>query len=206
MHFDANQEEFENHPHAVERGVRTALALREAYAFDKDKTTVLDFACGTGLVSQELAPYAFSIKGVDVSQGLVDRYNKKFAENNKHLSAVRVELRDDSKELEGNKFDVIFCASAYHHISSVEEITRVLVSYLNPGGTLFVVDMTKTGGSSKIPEEYHHIVPHKHGFSEDEMRELFEGAGLVSFSYKELASGEGDLDLFIAKGIKLASA
>jgi hypothetical protein len=31
--------------------VRTALALREAYAFDKDKTTVLDFACGTGLSS-----------------------------------------------------------------------------------------------------------------------------------------------------------
>jgi len=66
--------------------------------------------------------------------------------------------------------------------------------------------MTKTVESSRIPEEYHHIVPHKHGFSEDEMRELFEGAGLVSFSYKEVASGEGDLDLFIAKGIKPASA
>lgn len=151
-----------------------------------------------GLISQELAPYALAIKGVDISQGLVDRYNQKFAENNKHLSAVRVELRDDSKELEGNKFDVIFCASSYHHISSVEEITRVLVSYLNPGGALFVVDMKKTGESS-IPKEYHHIVPHKHGFSEDEIRKLFEGAGLASFSYKEVASGEGDLDLFIAE-------
>ena len=49
-------------------------------------------------------------------------------------------------------------------------------------------------------------MPHKHGFSEHEIRELFEGAGLASFSYKEVASGEGDLDLFIAKGIKPASA
>ena len=49
-------------------------------------------------------------------------------------------------------------------------------------------------------------MPHKHGFSEDEIRELFEGAGLASFSYNEVVSGEGDLDLFIAKGIKPASA
>ena len=61
-----------------------------------------------GLVSQQLAPYALLIKGVDISQGLVDRYNQKFVENNKHLSAVRAELRGDFKELEGNKFDAIF--------------------------------------------------------------------------------------------------
>lgn len=150
---------------------------------------------------------------------MVDRYNEKFATESKRLSAVRVELQDNSKELEGSKFDVIFvrvlltpqphcsrfkfqCASAYHHFSSVEETTRVLVSYLKPGGALLVADMTPSGATGWMSEKHRHIVAHPHGFSEDVMRKLFEGAGLGSFSYKQVAPDEGDADLFIAKGVK----
>ncbi|KAI5984005.1 hypothetical protein EDD15DRAFT_2312577 [Pisolithus albus] len=35
----------------------------------------MDFACGTGLISRELAPHAKSIVGVDISQNMVDMYN-----------------------------------------------------------------------------------------------------------------------------------
>jgi SAM-dependent methyltransferase len=115
--------------------LRSALAIRKHYPFDEDSTLVMDFACGTGglepwswhissslpvptlgLLSKELAPYAKSIVGIDISQGVVDRYNLSVSNQGilpEEMRAVCAELKGRDEELDGLKFDVItVCGSS----------------------------------------------------------------------------------------------
>ncbi len=51
-----------------------------------------------------------SLLGVDISQGMVDQFNLKAANEGippRKMGAVRVELKGDPGELGGQKFDVI---------------------------------------------------------------------------------------------------
>lgn len=114
---------------------------------------------------------------------------------------------------------------AYHHFASVEQITRDLVSYLKPRGTLAVADIARVRvrkpgdteeGEGKeeeeappvIPAQYEHIVAHTRGFAEEEMRALFEGpGGLEDFSFELFSSAKRDgrdIQFFLATGTKPA--
>lgn len=114
---------------------------------------------------------------------------------------------------------------AYHHFPSVEQVTRDIVKYLKPGGMLAVADIAarvhaadgdgasvevNASGSEAppiIPAEYEHLVSHTRGFTEEYMRALFEGAGLVNFTYDQFTSAKWhgrDIDFFLATGTKSA--
>lgn len=73
-----------------------------------------------------------------------------------------------------------------------------------------MVDILKTNCAdadpeSIFPDHVHHIVAHKAGFTEDDMRTTFANAGLHSF-YLEPAipvkKHDKDFRLFLAKGTK----
>ncbi|KAF8812000.1 S-adenosyl-L-methionine-dependent methyltransferase [Phlegmacium glaucopus] len=202
-HFDKTAKNFDAIPHAIARGERSAEAIRKEYPFDKDVTTMMEYACGTGLVSGNLAPYAKSILGVDISQGVVDLFNKRFADRDAdqgRFRAIRAELKGEDGELDDEKFDVIICTSAYHHFEDVSQVTRLLVHFLKPSGALIVIDNMET----PVPKEYHHLVIHRHGFDESEIQKIFGDAGLTSITYGKMPAVDGDVALFIAKGIKSA--
>lgn len=57
------------------------------------------------------------------------------------------------------------------------------------------------------PMQFKEVVPHRDGFEEDEIRKVFEGAGLTSFLFDSTILNEnigGDTLLFLAKGVKPA--
>ena len=61
-------------------------------------------------MSRELAPYAKSIVGVDISQSVVDHYNQTVSDQGilpEEMRAVCTELKGKDEELDGLKFDVI---------------------------------------------------------------------------------------------------
>ncbi|KAG5634465.1 hypothetical protein H0H81_001848 [Sphagnurus paluster] len=253
-HFDAIAHKYDDSPHAIVRSRRTAAKIREFYPFDEETTTIMEYACGTGLVSRELAPYVRRIVGVDISQGMVDQFNLRV--NNQgiqkeEMEAFCAELKGEPGELRDEKFDVVVCASAYHHFKDISDVTRILAYFLKPGGALLVVDLATpeedqahpcqgqeythgnehmhehTHGNSHnpdqghehghghmhgplddhtpgsmFPESVHHIVPHRGGLSEQDMRQAFERAGLVDFRYDRGIVAQEDRRLFIAKGVK----
>jgi hypothetical protein len=95
---------------------------------------------------------------------------------------------------------------AYHHIEATAETTIKLVHFLKPGGVLLVVDqMPWVEESTSNFEEVQHTIPHRHGFEETAMRQLFEGAGLTQFQYGEVTQFEWQgvtQHLFLARGVK----
>ncbi len=78
----ANAEHFSQHApnyrteFSLELAKRIAAAIRKQYSFDSNQTEVLDFACGPGLIAFELLPYAKSIVGADLAQGMIDVFNQ----------------------------------------------------------------------------------------------------------------------------------
>ncbi|OBZ75916.1 hypothetical protein A0H81_04916, partial [Grifola frondosa] len=227
--FNETAPTYDDLPGTVEIAQRQAAAMRKAYPslFNEDTTTLMDYACGTGtspsppqpspatvltptgLISRELCPYVKSIVGVDISQGMVDQFNLRVANQGlapEEMRAECVTLTASAHELGGARFDVIVCAAAYHHFASVEETTRVLAGYLKPGGVLLVSDvLSDAEGSVIFPAHTHHVIAHKHGLSEADMRRTFEGAGLTDFELAELFECKifgKDITVFLAKGVK----
>ncbi|KIM63765.1 hypothetical protein SCLCIDRAFT_1213926 [Scleroderma citrinum Foug A] len=196
---------------AAECARRLVAAMLKAYPFNEEKTSVMDFACGAGLISRELAPHSGPIVGVDISQRMVDLYN--LSVHNQGISpdemkAVCVSaMKENEEKLEGMTFDVIVCANAYHHLASIEDVTKVLATYLKPEGSLLVADFIKGHSGDIIPNNAEHIVPHRGGFTEDEIYNAFSGAGFRSFSFAEVAKGkfkhvDQPIAFFLARGDK----
>ncbi|KAF8162777.1 S-adenosyl-L-methionine-dependent methyltransferase [Crassisporium funariophilum] len=208
QHYDENAKHFGNYKFALSRKKRSAEAILKVYPFNKETTTMMEYACGTGLVSEELAPHVKSIVGVDISQGVVDVFNERFANIQDRIKAVRLDLKGEDGELDNAKFDLIICTSAYHHFENVLEVTRMLAYFLRPGGALVIIDNFPTDEDALSPQQrqeqqdHKHVIAHMHGFSEDAVRKIFEGAGLGSITYEKLPTVDEDSVLFIAKGIK----
>lgn len=180
----------------------------------------------TGLLSRQLWPHARSVIGVDISKGAVDRYNLRVINEGadpSKIRAIRAELKGEESELHGVKVDAVVvsisylalialgspkpqCASAYHHFTSIDDMTRILVSFLKHGGSLLVADIMKNDqGEEVVPSDYYHDVPHTAGFSEEDMRQIFTRAGLKNFDFNRVTTAnlEGtDATFFLARGVK----
>ncbi|KAJ7684439.1 S-adenosyl-L-methionine-dependent methyltransferase [Mycena polygramma] len=205
--FDKHAHEVDHRPKVPEMAASICNALLEAYPFNKETTVVLDFACGTGVVARRLAPHCKTVVGVDISQGMVDEFNKG-AQNHgipiAQMRAVRADLKGDEAELEGIKFDVVMCSLAYHHIEDIAAVTRILAFFLKPGGTLLIVDYPKMDYTA-VPDAVM-IIAHKGGISEAAIKEVYKGAGLGDFERVLFKGPKTDMhpeDIFLAKGVKL---
>ncbi|KDR81974.1 hypothetical protein GALMADRAFT_276610 [Galerina marginata CBS 339.88] len=203
----ANKEHFhkaasnEENVGKVDVAKRCARAILERYPFDENSTTVMDFACNTG---------------VDITQAPVDIFNEHVSNQGiplEKLRAVCVELKGEEGELDGLKFDVITCAAAYHHFPDIDKITKTLAFFLKSGGFLFVVDIAPketssssgTSGITLFPEQYQHVVAHRDGLTQEALKGAFDDAGLVSFTFEPFSTvtvHEKEGILFVAKGTK----
>ena len=100
------------------------------------------------------------------------------------------------------------CTAAYHHFPDVDDITRVLASFLKPGGSLIITDLMPEASIDANPEMFKKVaavVPHTHGFTEAQTRAIFEKAGLKHVDYRFGAEGvyEGrKLVFFVARAVK----
>ncbi|KAG1819759.1 S-adenosyl-L-methionine-dependent methyltransferase [Suillus subaureus] len=211
-YFDEHGHRYNDHPDAHELARRLGAAMIKAYPFEEDSTLVLDYACGTGLISKKLAAHAKCIVGVDISRSMVDQYNQSVSNQGippEEMRAVCCDLTVAPNQLDGMKFDVVVCASSYHHFPSIGDVTKTLVSYLKPGGSLLVADLMKPSSAESaealFPTGAHNIVAHKGGFEEADIKAVFEGAGLINFSFVTACKAKKHghpVELFLASGTK----
>ncbi|PBK83177.1 S-adenosyl-L-methionine-dependent methyltransferase [Armillaria gallica] len=203
-YFDKVADKYDDRPQSVKLAQRLAQSIQRVYPFNEESTTLLDFACGAGLMSRQLAPCCKSILGIDISQGMVDQYNTRVHNQGippEDMRALCIELKGEESELDGLKFDV--CAMAYHHLPFPQETTKRLAFFVKPGGTLLVTDYQAEDDDTALPDAHADIVAHKAGFNEEQMKEMFDRAGLDGFSLEQIISarmhGHG-VKIFLAKG------
>ncbi|KAM3415284.1 hypothetical protein BST61_g8814 [Cercospora zeina] len=191
---------------------------------------LLDYACGTGAVTQALLPYVTEIRGIDVSENMVTRYNETatsagLTHEQAHAVVGDLLCQDVNPALntsEWHEFDVAAIGLGFHHFEhSLLAIKRLAERLKASTGVLLIVDFLpfdhhvnhdSTGNSGSMNEMAHTI---KHnGFTGDQMRDMYQAAGFEDFDIValkqparlELSSGTVHRTLFIAKGRKSATA
>ncbi|PPR05419.1 hypothetical protein CVT24_008033 [Panaeolus cyanescens] len=206
-YYDQNVYKYDN-PHWLDAIKGQALAIRTAFNFDKENTTVLDFACGTGTLARELAPYAKSIVGVDISGEDIDVFNVKAANagfSPDVLRGICTELKGEEGELDGEKFDLVTCCAAYHHFPDYTKVTTILAKFLKPGGMLLVLERLAGGDQ---PNAMGGHDQHGHGIDSEELYPGFQEAGLKDYSFKRTGSFDvqwmvnTSFKFFLVKGTK----
>jgi len=136
MRFDKEANLWDEKPRRVELGKAVAKYTQK----DCYEKSVLDFGCGTGLVSLELD--AKEILGVDLSPQMVKIFNQKAQILGKNAKAICEDVNNVNK-----KFDVIVASMVFHHIKDINLMLKILSKKLNPNGKLFIADLYKEDGS-----------------------------------------------------------
>ena len=106
---------------------------------------VLDFCCGTGLLSLQLQPLVSSVTGVDNSQGMLDVLKKKI--NNQNLTNIKIQYRDVEKgdTLEGC-YHLVVSSMTLHHIKEIKPLLDQFYRICAPCGHLCIADLDPDDG------------------------------------------------------------
>jgi ubiquinone/menaquinone biosynthesis C-methylase UbiE len=138
---------------------------------------VLDFGCGTGLLTIRLQPFVRSITGIDSSQGMLDVLNDKIAKL--PLPNVKTMLIDLEKgqKLTGN-YQLVLCSLTLHHIPEIKPILAQFYNVITPGGFLSIADLDMDDG--RFHEDKTGVF--HSGFDRNVMRQYFSEAGFENIT------------------------
>lgn len=116
-------------------------ALERVCALERvalDGARVLDFGCGTGLLTALLAPRAAQVTAVDASQGMIDALQAKVAAHGwAHVSPQRAVLSADTVGAvlgAPGSLDLIVASSVCAFLDDYPAAAALLAPYLTPGG------------------------------------------------------------------------
>ncbi|RSL62617.1 hypothetical protein CEP54_005610 [Fusarium duplospermum] len=188
-------------------------------------TKILDYACGNGVASRALAPFVSSVRGIDISSGMVEQYNEmalKGGFSPEKVKAVQGDLVDPkstpSPELNSPEFfnfDLIIMCMALHHVEEPEKMIGKLSERLREGGVLIIVDWVAIS-ESNCPDAPQAKALSNHtmtrmGFTENEVKEAYDKAGLEDWAWKWASTRSqvpkeigGEQQLFLSRGRKPA--
>lgn len=110
--------------------------------------TVLDVACGTGVVTFCLAKTAKEVIGLDITGEMLQRARKK--RHAKGITNVHFELGDVEKlPFENEKFDITVCRMSIHHFSDPQNAVYEMARVTRPGGKVVFADIITSADSTE---------------------------------------------------------
>jgi 2-polyprenyl-3-methyl-5-hydroxy-6-metoxy-1,4-benzoquinol methylase len=145
MDFDKEAAVWDAKPRRVKlaNDVADAIIRELEPARDMD---VLDFGCGTGLVTLRLQPLVRSITGVDSSPGMLAVLQEKVKEQG--LKNVHPQLVDfDHGGKVAGRFHMVVSSMTMHHVANTAALLRGWFDLLLPGGRLGAADLDAEDGS-----------------------------------------------------------
>ena len=164
-----------------------------------DPTLVVgDLGCGTGQVTELIAPHVAKVIAVDGSTDMVQAARKRL----KGLHHVDVRRGDmEALPLDDDQLDVVVMALVLHHVPEPARALAEMHRVLKSGGRVLIVDM--------LPHdrvEYQQQMGHVWlGFAEKTMKKYLEAAGFEKPSITPLPADEAAKgpSLFVASARKL---
>lgn len=134
--------------------------------------TVLDYGCGTGLLSFLLSDKVKSVHAVDTSAGMLEQVKTKIAHTK--IKNISTELFDaENDRLPDVRYNLTVSAMTCHHLQDAPATITKLISLVSPGGWIALADLCKEDGS------FHTDVKVKYfGFEPSELEQIFTSAGL----------------------------
>jgi ubiquinone/menaquinone biosynthesis C-methylase UbiE len=137
---------------------------------------VLDYGCGTGLVSLYLLPHVRSVTGADSSPGMLEVLERKLAAGAiANMRVLRLDLEHDA--VPARRYDMIVSSMTLHHVADTECVLTAFHRMIRPGGTLCIADLDTEPGTFHPDAAAAGV--HHHGFDRVELRRRLEGIGFT---------------------------
>lgn len=182
--FDDAAADWEEKPQRVALARKVAEAIQWAIPL-ASAMQVLEYGCGTGMVSRALSPYVEKIIAIDTSPQMLEVLRKK-AKDEK-IGNIETLAHDLTKQPLPNKdFDLIVSCMTLHHIPDIEALIQQFFATLKPGGYLAVADLVTEDGSFHADNTG---VVH-YGISPQEVQAILAKNGGLDVGVKEIHSIE----------------
>ena len=141
--------------------------------------TIADLGCGTGAVSQSIAPFVEEVIAVDESSAMLSAARKR-------LNGIEnVDLRNGRLEalpISDGEVDVALLFLVLHYVSDPQRVIDEAVRILKPRGRLLVLDMMPHERQD-LRQTMGHVWQ---GFDRQVLGEWMQTAGLEEFRYQPL--------------------
>jgi 2-polyprenyl-3-methyl-5-hydroxy-6-metoxy-1,4-benzoquinol methylase len=142
---------------------------------------VLDFGCGTGLVSLALAPRVGAITGADTAPAMLAELQAKAGALGFKAGAVL--LDGTASGSLGGPYDLIVSSMTLHHLPDVPAAFRQFAASLRPGGQVALADLDVEDGS--FHEDAAGV--HHQGFRREQIQGWLEEAGFHKVAVERAA-------------------
>lgn len=157
----------------VERSRAIAAAIADAIALSPS-LTALDYGCGTGLLTWELAPHLGDVTLADASAGMREVVAERLAARPDAARFTLLDL-DLTAEDAPQPFDLVYSSLVLHHIEDTRGILRALFHALRPGGWVAIADLDHDHHNHFHPDDFGgHTGFHRHGLESDAIAAGFE--------------------------------
>jgi ubiquinone/menaquinone biosynthesis C-methylase UbiE len=153
--------------------------IREAARVGPD-SSVLDVACGPGLVALALAESARHVTGLDLTPAMLEKARE--LQRQRGLSNLSWDLGHvDALPYAGHPFDAVVTRFSFHHLLEPARALAEMVRVCHPGGRVVVCDVYTTPGQAAEYDRLERLrdPSHVRALRLDELRRLMQGAGLA---------------------------
>jgi ubiquinone/menaquinone biosynthesis C-methylase UbiE len=141
--------------------------------------TVLDVACGPGLLVCAFARVVRHATGVDLTPAMLEQARK--AQQEQGLTNVTWERGDVTRlPYAAAEFSIVSCRFVFHHLQDPLAVLREMARVCKPGGRIVVADMAPAPDKADAlnAEERLRDPSHVRALPEQQLRGLFTQAGL----------------------------
>ena len=167
---------------------------------------VLDFGCGTGLVTLPFNTLVHSITGVDSSKGMLDVFESKAQKQ--QADNVKTRYLDLTKgDVVGDNYHAVVSSMTLHHVKDTQKILEHFYGALISGGQIAIADLDEEGGTFHDNNDgvFHF------GFNCEKLGRLLAEAGFTDVQFttaaqmkKTGADGKDRVfDIFLVTGRKM---
>jgi ubiquinone/menaquinone biosynthesis C-methylase UbiE len=151
------------------------VRLAEAGADD----TVLDVACGPGLLACAFAPVVRHVTGIDVTPAMLDQ--ARALERAKGLGNITWDIAEvPPLPYPGGRFSIVTCRFSFHHMIDPLAVLQEMRRVCAPGGRVVVADLTPHAAKAADFNAAEKVrdPSHTRAMPLEELSELFQRVGL----------------------------
>lgn len=151
------------------------LVFQELLALNKlEAAKVIDFGCGTGLLSQRMAPLARNIVALDSSEAMIEELDKKLLDNVEPVVDELTRGLVAQHPAFRGQFDLVVASSVCGFLEDFQEAASIIHSLLDVDGVFVHWDWLAQDESEGLTQESAHQALHDAGFIDIELSVPFE--------------------------------